>query len=517
MSRLSLAALAAGTALALAAGAGIAQARVQPGPHVVAGPAKAAPAPATVRHTSVGTAAASGLTAVVTSAGTGLRSFSFDGTASADTASTISSYTFDYGDGSTPVSDTTGTTAYTYTRAGTYTVTLTVTDGADNTADVTTSVTTAGSDFTPYGPVRVLDTRSGTGQGGTAAPAKADGTLRLKIAGNGSIPAGVTAVVLNITVADQSANGVIVAYADGQTLPATSNLNYFSSVGPTSALATVAVGSDGYVDLYNQSKGTVDVIGDVTGYYTTTPASGFTPLSPARLLDTRTTTGGHKGALGSNAALTLAVAGADGGDLPASGITAVALNLTAADETKIGDLTAYPDGTALPASSSLDYRAGVNNANYAVVPVGADGKIDIDNESGGATDVIADVTGYFSASGTSSYLPVPPTRSLDTRTLPAGTVCADCAAQDNQLTSSADDATAYSVAVTAIAPSAIGAAVVYPAGSPLPATSDINWLGGETIANCVYIAPSPTGIYIYNDGAGTVNFTVDVSGYFSDH
>lgn len=517
MSRLPLAALAGGVALALAAVPGAAPAQADAGPNVVVPSGQTAAAASFAPDTATGAATASGLAAVLTVNPTGLRSFSYGGTTSTDTSSTITSYSFDFGDGSAPVTNSTGTAAYTYQRAGTYTVTLTVADAAGNTAAVTNAETTEGSDFTPYGPSRLLDTRNGTGQGGTVAPVKSDGTVKLKIAGVGTIPAGVAAVVINLTAADETANGVITAWPDGQSMPSTSNLNYGPSVGAVAALATVPVGADGDIDLYNNSRGTTDLIGDVTGYYAARSGSGFTPLSPARILDTRTTTGGHDGVLASGGTLALTVAGADGGLLPGSGVTAVALNITATVETKNGDLTAYPDGSGVPATSSLDYRAGVNTADYAVVPVGADGKIDITNQSAGSTDVIADVSGYFSASGGSSYLPVTPTRSLDTRTLPDGTVCADCAAQDDVLTSTAGSATAYAVTVTAIAPTANGVATVYPAGSPLPTASNINWLAGETLANSVYATPSPSGFYVYNGSSGTVNFTIDEYGYFSNH
>jgi PKD repeat protein len=511
--RLPLAVLAASTALALAISPSLAAAQTTTAPHVIKYAGKIAPAPS-VRHSSVSPETSSGLTAALVSSTTGARSFSFDATGSTDSSSTITGYTFDYGDGSSTVTNTTGTSSYTYTRAGTYTITVTVTDAAGNTATDSLSVTTLGSDYTPYGPTRILDTRSGTGEGGTAAAIAADSAIKLEVGGNGSIPTDATAVVITLTATEGSDGGYIVAYPDGVTKPGTSTLN-FAADQTIAATVTVAIGSDGYIDLYNDSGSTTELIGDVSGYYTQTSASGFTPLTPARILDTRTTTGGHDSPIDSDSTLTLTVAGADGGDLPSSGITAVALNLTATDETSSGNLNIYADGSSKPTSSILNYSKDVNIANYAVVPVGSDGKIDVYNSSAGTINLIGDVSGYFSSDGTSSFVPVTPTRSLDTRTLAGGTVCADCAAQDPTLTSIANDATAYAVTATVADTASSGDLIIYPAGAPKPSVSNINWSTGEAIANSTYIAPSSTGIYFYNQSSGTMNVIVDEYGYFA--
>jgi PKD repeat protein len=511
VSRRPLALLAASTALAFAISPALASAQTTTTPHVIKYAGKIASAPS-VSHSSVSPRTTSGLTAAFTYTTTGARSVSLDATASTDTSSTITGYTFDYGDGSTAVTNTTGTSSYTYTRAGTYTVSVTATDAAGNTATATVSVTTNGSDYTPYGPTRLLDTRTTTG--GHDSPIAADSDIRLEIGGNGSIPTGVTAVVLTLAATEGTVGGDIIAYPDGATKPGTSSLN-FATDQTIAATVTVEVGADGYVDLYNASGGTTELIADVSGYYTQTSASGFTPLTPARILDTRTTTGGHDSPLAGSGTLTLTIAGADGGNLPSTGITAVALNLTATGEASGGDLSVYADGSTKPSSSVLNFPEGVNIADYTVVPVGSDGKIDVYNSSSGSIDLIADVSGYFSSTGTSSFVPVTPTRSLDTRTLAGGTVCADCAAQDETLTSTADNATAYAITATVTNTATSGDLIIYPAGATMPAVSNINWTTGEAIANSTYMTPSSTGIYLYNQSGGNTSVIVDEYGYFS--
>ncbi|MDP1919378.1 MAG: PKD domain-containing protein, partial [Myxococcales bacterium] len=65
---------------------------------------------------------------------------SFDGSTSTDTDGTITSYRFDFGDGSTPVTSATSTASHAFATAGTYSVTLTVTDDRGSTALATLQV-----------------------------------------------------------------------------------------------------------------------------------------------------------------------------------------------------------------------------------------------------------------------------------------------------------------------------------------------------------------------------------------
>ena len=78
------------------------------------------------------------------------------------------------------------------------------------------------------------------------------------------LPAGATAVALNVTVTRPTATGNLTVYPGGQLLPLTSNLNYVAAQ-TIANMVLVPVGPGNTVTFYN-AAGTVDVIADVLGY-----------------------------------------------------------------------------------------------------------------------------------------------------------------------------------------------------------------------------------------------------------
>ncbi|MEV7506219.1 hypothetical protein [Streptomyces sp. NPDC093018] len=126
--------------------------------------------------------------------------------------------------------------------------------------------TASGSTFQPVGPVRILNTRTGTG--GKAAELGAHATLRLKVTGAHGVPASrVSAVDLNLTVPSPTGSGYLIAYADGTTRPDVHSADYTSG-RPAAGAALVKVGTDGEIDLYNAGSTSVDVDTDLLGDYT---------------------------------------------------------------------------------------------------------------------------------------------------------------------------------------------------------------------------------------------------------
>ena len=118
--------------------------------------------------------------------------------------------------------------------------------------------------YHPLEPSRILDTRSGNGAPATKVGQGA--TLDLQVTGRGGVPAaGVSAVVMNVTVTEPSAGSFLTAWPTGSGRPDASNLNYVA--GQTVPNLVVAkVGTGGKVSLFNLA-GSTHVIADVVGWY----------------------------------------------------------------------------------------------------------------------------------------------------------------------------------------------------------------------------------------------------------
>jgi hypothetical protein len=354
------------------------------------------------------------------------------------------------------------------------------------------------STFHSTGPVRLLDTRDGTGLAAKATGAvPSGGTVPLLVDGASGLPkSGISAVVMNLTVTQGTQAGYLTAYPEGTAAPSSSNLNW--TKGETIAnQIVVPVGSDGEVDLANHSAGSAQVIADISGYFTAdSSGAGFTATGPTRILDTRGAIGvPTKTAVPVNGSVPLQVAGSDG--LPAEGVSAVVLNVTATDTRSSGYLTAYPDGAASPEASNLNWNAGETIANHVVVPVGADGRIDLSTHDSGTADIVADVFGYFTAGGGAAFHSTAPTRLLGL----AGTVVPA-------------DATAVVLNVTATDTRTAGFLTVWPNGAKQPTASNLNWTAGETIPNLVTVPVLNGKIDFSNHSSGTVDVVADVFGYY---
>ena len=141
--------------------------------------------------------------------------------------------------------------------------------------------------FIALAPCRVADTRGNGFSGPFGPPYLAAGTPRdFPIAGQCGIPAGAVAVSLNLTVTETSATGYLVAFAQGDPIPPTSNLNY--SEGQTVAnAAIVALGATGGITVVPVAAG-LHLIVDTNGYYAGTVV---TSLSVGAGLSSNATTG----------------------------------------------------------------------------------------------------------------------------------------------------------------------------------------------------------------------------------
>jgi hypothetical protein len=388
-------------------------------------------------------------------------------------------------------------------------------DGSPDLIDVAflARSTPGASQFTSVAPTRLLDTRSGA----TPAPGS---TVDVQVTGMAGIPANATAVVLNATVTEAAADGFATVFPTGEARPLASNQNVVA--GQTRAnLVTVKIGAGGKVSMFTQSGG--HMIADVVGYYA--PATGtagrFTALTPARLIDTRTTA-----KVAPDSTLTVPVLGRGG--VPATGVSSVVVDITATETDAVGFFTAYASGTPRPGTSSLNAeRAGSTVSNLAVVQVGADGAINVYSQRG--AHVVVDVVGWYgdaSAKGGARglFVPVSPSRVLDTRSGVGAPAAALPIAGSIELTLAgvggvpAFGASAAVVNLTAVDPLRDGYVTLFPSGAPastaaMASSLDVD-LAGRITPNLT-VATLGTGgrVNIYSQVGG--HLVVDVAGWFT--
>ncbi len=163
----------------------------------------------------------------------------------------------------------------------------------------------------------------------------ANSITELQVGGRGGVPADAEAVVLNVTVTGAQGSGFITVFPCGEALPTASNLNFVAGDTVPNAVV-VKLGAGGKVCLFAAESAT-HLIADVNGYF---PAgSGFEPLTPGRLMDSRagqSTVDGQFAGIGVRAANSVTELQVGGrGGVPADA-AAVVLNVTVTGAAGLG-------------------------------------------------------------------------------------------------------------------------------------------------------------------------------------
>jgi len=261
----------------------------------------------------------------------------------------------------------------------------------------------------------------------------------------------------------------------------------------------------------------------------------YTPVTPFRVCDTRPTAPGissnqcngvGEGPIGSGATRAITVDGLGG--VPASGVDAVVLNVTAIAPSLGTYLTLYPVGVSRPGTSNVNPAAGEVVANLVEVAVGTGGQVDLFNAAG-TTNVALDVEGYVASSSTGLLTPLVPTRICDTRATGPGVAANQCNTGglspigaggtltfDVHTAGDGIPATGVSAVVfnlTAIGPTTGTVLTAFP-GPSRPTASNLNVNAKEVVPNRVIVPVSSGGTVTIWNGAGSVNVAVDVNGWF---
>jgi hypothetical protein len=357
---------------------------------------------------------------------------------------------------------------------------------------------TAASRLVAVGPMRLADTRAAA-----CDCVRLDAsTIRVTIAGRPNIPAGITAVAVNITAAGAVAQTFVTLWPSGTPRPTTSMLNLSTGSTVTNS-SIVPVGNGGAIDVFVSSP--AEVIVDTTAVFVPAGSAStgrFVAIAPTRLVDTRTS---H--ATGTRTVAVPMPAGIS------SDAVAVAVNVTSVGAADAGHLSARRVSDPPPNTSIVSYDGtGAAVAAASIVPIGPGGLV-IDASTTG--HVIVDVVGWFTGpsapeSADGLFVATSPTRLLDTRASlprlwPGGT---------RELAVPAAGASAIVTTITLDQPDAPGYVTGYPAGLPRPATSSLNAAArNTTIANFAISLVSDRGVAYYANG-GT-DLIVDMTGWFT--
>lgn len=219
--------------------------------------------------------------------------------------------------------------------------------------------------------------------------------------GPASAPGSVTQVAVPETMAGAAALAVNVTHVGVGTpghvsIASSPDTSFLNTVGHGAVAATViAPVVDGYISFVDRAGGYLVV--DVSGWFTGDDAPGsdtglFVPLAPDRLADTRA--GERIWRHG-----TIEV----GSPVPAA---ALVTNVTVTRPDRAGYVSAFPAGTARPLVSAVNPVAAEHTlANLTITPISTRG---LAYFASVGTDLVVDVTGYFTGQPVAATEPPAP-------------------------------------------------------------------------------------------------------------
>ena len=384
----------------------------------------------------------------------------------------------------------------------------------------------ASAQLVPITPVRAYDTSRTGGDpaiGTEAGVAVAGTSRRIDL----DPPAGISAALVNVTVAGAAGPGFVSTWATGDR-PDTSTVNVDRVGGMVANSTIVPLADDGTFLLDTSTTGRVIV--DVFAWLRDTGGSSddgrFVATEPARLADTREPAGtvldsgstNPYAASGSGATrdITIDVAGdsavPDDGTAAAVVVAIVAISRS----TEPGYVGAYPADQAYTATSNVNVLAGETRSNMAVVPLGPDGRIALRTFEVGA--VAVDVLGYVTndaaaVTGTGLYTGTDTSRLVDSRIGPPGRLADGTTVTITVPGGSAASAVVHNV--TAVRTGGWGFLTVHPRPA-VPEVSTVNYTDvGQTRAALAFTTLADDGTFRITPFTDT-DVLVDVLGSFSE-
>jgi hypothetical protein len=384
--------------------------------------------------------------------------------------------------------------------------------------------------FHPLDPARILDSRVGLGLSGPLYPGA---PKRFQVAGMGKVPlTGAIAVTGILTTTASTAAGYLSLGPVYTGAPTFSSLNFPKGDNRANNVA-VALDTLGKLSIVFVGAGRTHAIFDVTGYFTADNSGDtFKTMNPLRVLDTRDGTGGDT-IFQANKPQSFHVTGVGGAAGVPAGALAVTGNLTVVKPSAAGWAYVGPPAS-IPADPSKMERSMINSPANDIRADGVTVKLDgsgmlgavWSGAAGSTANLLFDVTGYFvSGSGGAMFVPLEPTRLIDTRVnLPFTGPVARATPVTITITGHAGvpiGATGISGNLTVTLQKAGGLMTVAPHLDPVvqPLFSTINFPKGDNRANGFDVSllqPAGTLAFVYESTAAgaTTHFVVDVTGYF---
>jgi hypothetical protein len=360
---------------------------------------------------------------------------------------------------------------------------------------------------------RVVDTRTGAA-GNHKGAVRGGHSITVTIAGKGGVPSsGVGSVVATISAISPTASGGIVGYVG--TRPHTTNLQ-FTKGHPATDTAVLPLAS-GRVTLFNTaSSGSVQIVVDVSGYYTSGTASGTDPgifhsVRPARVVNTVTggSFGNRHGALpaGHSTTANLAHAG-----VPSSA-GAVAVTITALHVARPGSIIAHRPDEPQQNLAIVHFLPGRQTSAFAVLRVSG-GRSVLTNRSDGSIDLTVDVLGYYTigfAKTARAFQTVVPTR-LPSVSVPASGSRRVSVAGKGGVPLSGVAATLVTLHVAA--PARSGGLQAWRSDRTRPRTTSVlQFEAGHSSSNVVLVPLSRGAFSVHNSSSAAVTLVVDIDGF----
>ncbi len=247
---------------------------------------------------------------------------------------------------------------------------------------------------------RAMDTRA------TGGPLSAGQQRVQQIGGRCGVPSTATAVIASVSAVTPAGIGFLRVWPAGAAEPTATMVNYAGTSITNSG--AVPLSGTGAVAVKNYGA-TSHVVIDILGYYIPTSAAPrpagaafYVPVTPARVADTRKDYANDP-PIQPNAVAWFYVANLSGVEVDKQGGTSspvpaatvgVVASVSVVGPTSSGFVRVWPAGSAEPGTTLINY-AGHSITNTTVLVPGRADQVLAHNHSGGATDLVIDVVGYY--------------------------------------------------------------------------------------------------------------------------